>query len=369
MNKVSNLIKFYNRPTKNIIKDLTNGYSNYPFSFREMLKSHGNKIITSIIIVRSPISNILYQILNNITSGQLEERLNDYNYDQLFHLKVIINNKYSIEKESTIKFTLNNSIKSNSETMEVLNIPYNLTISKLCENCLNLMGNRMFSYNAKNNNCQVFIKNLLEASGMYGNENFIMQDIKQIFKGFTGTRKIMNTVTDIGNRIDMISEGAGFIQKPNKLTTLTNSDLYSICIKLKIKLVGVFMKDELEDNLKEGNYIINLENSDQSGSHWTCFIKNKDNIYYYDSFGVVPVQNLYNISVKNSLNLYYIDKHDQNLDATSCGWWVVSFLYFMNTTKGNMLDRMKKFDKKFNNKKTIDNEIELKKYHYKIYFK
>ncbi len=81
MNKVSNLIKFYNRPTKETIKDLANGYSNFPF-FREMLKTHRNKIITSIIIVRSPISNILYQILNNLTLGQLEERLNDYNYDQ-----------------------------------------------------------------------------------------------------------------------------------------------------------------------------------------------------------------------------------------------------------------------------------------------
>ena len=43
------------------------------------------------------------------------------------------------------------------------------------------------NYNAKQNNCQVFIRNLLEASGMYGNEIFIMQDIKQIFHGFTGT--------------------------------------------------------------------------------------------------------------------------------------------------------------------------------------
>ena len=85
-----------------------------------MLKAHGNKIITSIIIVRSPISNILYQTLNHITLGQLDERLNDYNYNQLFHLKVIINNKYSIEKESTIKFTLNNHIESHSETREVI---------------------------------------------------------------------------------------------------------------------------------------------------------------------------------------------------------------------------------------------------------
>jgi len=139
----------------------------------------------------------------------------------------------------------------------------------------------MFSYNAKNNNCQVFIKHLLEASGMYGNENFIMQDIKQIFHGFTETREIMNITTDIANRLDMLSEGSGFIKKPNKLTTLTNSDLYSIAIKLKIKLNGIYMKDVLPSDLKEGNYIINLQNHDETGSHWTCFIKDKNN-----SFGV-----------------------------------------------------------------------------------
>ena len=41
---------------------------------------------------------------------------------------------------------------------------------------------------------------------MYGNEFFIMQDIKQIFHGFAGTRKLMNTFTDIGNRLNMLSE-------------------------------------------------------------------------------------------------------------------------------------------------------------------
>ncbi len=98
-------------------------------------------------------------------------------------------------------------------------------------------------------------------------------------------------------------------------------------------------------------------------------MKQSNDIFYYDSFGVVPPQNIYNISLKNSLNLFYIDKHDQNLDATSCGWWCIAFLYYMNTTKGPMLDRMKKIDKKFNNKKTIDNEIDLRKYIDKIYFK
>jgi hypothetical protein len=207
---------------------------------------------------------------------------------------------------------------------------------------------------------------------MYGNEIFIMQDIKQIFHGFTGTRKIMNTVTDIGNRLNMLSEGAGLTSKHDKLTTLSNSDLISICIKLKIKLVGVFMKDELKAPLSQGCYIINLQDHNQGGSHWTAFIKDKGNIYYYDSFGVVPPQNIYDIFIKDSDNIYYLDqldRRDQDIDATSCGWWSISFLYYMTNSKGPTLDRMKKFDKKFNKKDTIKNEIDLKKYIDKIYLR
>jgi hypothetical protein len=124
------------------------------------------------------------------------------------------------------------------------------------------------------NRCLV-IRNFLEASGMYGNDIFIMQDIKQIFHGFTGVRKIMNTATDIANRVNMLSKGAGLISKHDKLTTLSNSDLYSIAIKLKIKLVGIYMKVELKAPLAQGCYIINLQNHDESGSHWTAFIKDK----------------------------------------------------------------------------------------------
>ena len=42
MNKVANLVKFYNRKASDIMKDVYQGYNHYPFSFREMLKKHGN---------------------------------------------------------------------------------------------------------------------------------------------------------------------------------------------------------------------------------------------------------------------------------------------------------------------------------------
>ncbi len=71
----------------------------------------------------------------------------------------------------------------------------------------------------------------------------------------------------------------------------------------------------------------------------------------------------------DSHNIYYLDqlnRRDQNIDATSCGWWCIAYLYYMTNSKGSMLDRMKKFEKKFN-KDTKQNEIDLKKYINKIY--
>jgi hypothetical protein len=224
----------------------------------------------------------------------------------------------------------------------------------------------MFSYNSKHNNCQVFIKNLLEASGMHGNEIFIMQDVKQIFHGLTGTRQIINTVTDIGNRLNMLSEGAGLSKHKQKLTTLSNSELMSIALKIKLKLNGIYMKDELKTPLKEGCYIINLENHDEPGSHWTCFIKDKDCIYYHDSFGAVPPQNEYDIFSHEMDNIYTNTSDHQNIDSSSCGWWCIAFLYYMTNSKGNMLDRMKKFNKKFITD-TKRNELILKKYIDRIY--
>ena len=152
------------------------------------------------------------------------------------------------------------------------------------------------------------------------------------------------------------------------LTTLSNSDLISICIKLKMKLLGVYMKDELNNNVIQGNYIINLQNHNENGSHWTAFIKDKNNIYYYDSFGVFPPQNEYDIFRKESDNIYYNTSHHQNIDSTSCVWFCIAFLYYRNTTKGPMLNRFKNFDKKITSN-TVKNEKVLQKYIDNIYFK
>ena len=55
----------------------------------------------------------------------------------------------------------------------------------------------------------------------------------------------------------------------------TNYDLFEICEKLNIPLVGIFSKDELKrknGKIVSGNYILNLKssnNSDEVG-HWVA---------------------------------------------------------------------------------------------------
>jgi hypothetical protein len=71
---------------------------------------------------------------------------------------------------------------------------------------------------------------------------------------------------------------------------LSNIDLDNIATDHDINLVGIFSKDELPSRPKDGNYIINLEDSDAgNGTHWTAFtiIGNKY-ACYFDSFGFMP---------------------------------------------------------------------------------
>ena len=75
------------------------------------------------------------------------------------------------------------------------------------------------------------------------------QDIKQLFHGITETRKIMNTVTDIGNRLNMLSEGTGFIRKtrPDPPKHLDNNH-YRRLKGADLIAVSEFLKDNYGDS-------------------------------------------------------------------------------------------------------------------------
>ena len=97
-----------------------------------------------------------------------------------------------------------------------------------------------------------------------------------------------------------------------------------------------------------GAYIINLNGQ----SHWTALIKKGDKFYYFDSYGVVPPLDVQNVIGKKFRGS---NRTVQDLNSSSCGWFCIAFLRFMNH-KQDLDKTYESFIKMF-----MDNTIENEK--------
>ena len=70
--------------------------------------------------------------------------------------------------------------------------------------------------------------------------------------------------------------------KPHSLTNFEIQKYH----KNKLKLNGVFSRDNLPKKVKDGAYVINLDEHKDAGTHWIDLFCNRNEIVYFDSFGV-----------------------------------------------------------------------------------
>ena len=54
----------------------------------------------------------------------------------------------------------------------------------------------------------------------------------------------------------------------------------------KARFNGVYSRDHLPKKIKDGAYIINLDEYADVGTHWIALFCKKNEIFYFDSFGV-----------------------------------------------------------------------------------
>ncbi len=52
-------------------------------------------------------------------------------------------------------------------------------------------------------------------------------------------------------------------------TTTNDLQLKEYAEKMRLPLINFLMRDEMDDSNKDGLYIINLDNSNGTGTHWT----------------------------------------------------------------------------------------------------
>ena len=91
---------------------------------------------------------------------------------------------------------------------------------------------------------------------------------------------------------------------------------------------GVFSRVNLPNTIKNGAYVINLDEYRDIGTHWVALYVNNKSITYFDSFGVehIPKEIIKFIDNKKIItNIFRI----QAYVSIMCGYFCIGFINFM----------------------------------------
>ena len=116
----------------------------------------------------------------------------------------------------------------------------------------------------------------------------------------------------------------GFLMPPHPLTNFEIQRYY----QNEPRFNGVFSRNNLPKTIKDGAYAINLDEYADVGMHWTALFCNRNEIVYFDNFGVehVPKEILKNFGNKNiKANIFRV----QAKNSVMCGYFCIGFIDFM----------------------------------------
>ena len=91
---------------------------------------------------------------------------------------------------------------------------------------------------------------------------------------------------------------------------------------------GVLSTNNLPETIKDGAYVINLDESADVGTHWIPLFCNRNEIVYFYSFGVehIPEEIKEFIGNKNiKANIFRVQAND----SVMCGYFCIGFIDFM----------------------------------------
>ena len=120
----------------------------------------------------------------------------------------------------------------------------------------------------------------------------------------------------------------GFLILPHPLTNFEIQKYY----QNEPRFNGVFSRNNLPKKVKDWAYVINLDEYADVGTHWIALFCSRNQIVYFDSFGVehVPEEIKEFVGNKNiKANIFRI----QTNDSVMCGYFCTGFIDFMLASK------------------------------------
>jgi len=351
--------------TINTVKDigtkLLYGRNDYPPSVKAILDKYKNEQVIQISLRRKPLTSLYGKILNIATNNEFQKRLDNEPKDKLFHISIWIflkNGKTILAEKNEVIHMEINPKSSKEQEQQNSPPPSNTTFLELFEKARAYIGDaKFFGYSAKDNNCGNWIEYILKSNGIdnQATHDFIGQDAKKLLKGFPTIRKVMNTLTDVAGRANVLLEG-GSTNNDRIDNGLNSNDIINILKKKDYHINGVFSKDKLPKELNDGWYVINLQSSnegDEKGTHWTCFKKVGDNAEYFDAFGFI-FPNEVRENIKG--HILYSKKEIQDYYSTTCGWFCIGAIVSDNGF-GTYQSHFNKYLKMFSSNTRLNDKI------------
>ena len=96
----------------------------------------------------------------------------------------------------------------------------------------------------------------------------------------------------------------------------------------ELRFHGVFSRNNLPKKIKDGAYVINLDEYADVGTHWIALFCNRNEIVYFDSFGVEHVPEEIKEFVRNKNIIANIFRVQAN-DSVMCSYFCIGFIDFM----------------------------------------
>ena len=118
---------------------------------------------------------------------------------------------------------------------------------------------------------------------------------------------------------------------------ITNFDIQNWVKYLRLNnFGGVISRDQVIDCIPQHSYVINLNESDEPGSHWVAMFFGSSLVLYFDSFGLAPPQELLMLCKKHRINYAYNNTHYQALTSVLCGYYCLFFLNEISKRLGHI---------------------------------
>ena len=102
------------------------------------------------------------------------------------------------------------------------------------------------------------------------------------------------------------------------------------------RINGVYSRNNLPNKIKKGAYVINLDDYENTGTHWVSLFVKTNEVIYFDSFGIEHIPKEINKFIRNdTIKSSSLERIKSNIfriqayDSIMCGYSCIEFINYL----------------------------------------